>query len=215
MRSQALPNRGIDYRPFGGCPEPSVWLGWGWVNCCLKPRWWLTRSESGEVKSLDFVRSAKSRSIPRKTRPRGDSGAAAVEFALVLPVLLLVIFGIVNYGFIFATQISLNSSARDASRAGVVKSLGSTGAAKTCGEIVTLARDGAVTIGVDQTKINVTVTGPAGTCSTTSSSYNSPMCSATNGRVIVVITYTAVSPAPLVPPSSVDLKATGAFQCEF
>ena len=138
-----------------------------------------------------------------------------MEFALVLPVLLLVIFGIVNFGFIFAAQISLNGSARDAARAGVVKSLGATGAAKTCAEIVTLARDGAVTIGVDQTKINVTVTGPAGTCSTTSSSYNLPMCSATNGRVVVAITYTAVSPAPLVPPSSVGLKATGAFQCEY
>lgn len=168
-----------------------------------------------EVKSLKRVRSAKRQATPKTTQPGSDTGAAAVEFALVLPVLLLVIFGIITWGFIFAAQISLNGSARDAARAGVVKSLGSTGAAKTCSEIVTLARDGAVTIGVDTTKIDITVTGPAGTCSTTSPSYNGEMCSATNGQLVVVLRYTAVSPVPLVPPRSVGLKATGAFQCEF
>jgi len=167
------------------------------------------------VKSLKMVRSAKSRAIPRTTQPRTDAGAAAVEFAIILPVLLLLVFGIITWGFIFAAQISLNGSARDAARAGVVKSLGSTGAARTCSEIVALARDGAVTIGVDKTKIGITVTGPAGTCSTTSSSYNGEMCSATNGQLVVVLTYTAVSPVAFVPPSSVNLKATGAFQCEY
>lgn len=169
------------------------------------------------MKSLKLVRSAKGRAIPRTTQPRGDAGSAAVEFAFVLPVLLLVIFGIVNFGFIFAAQISLNGSARDAARAGVVKPLGSTGSAMKCSAIAASARDGAVTIGVDKTKIGITVTGPAGTCSlpATSPFYDGVMCSATNGQLVVVLTYTAVSPAPLVPPSSVGLKATGAFQCEY
>lgn len=169
------------------------------------------------MKSLKRARSAKRQATPRTTQPRSDAGAAAVEFALVLPVLLLVIFGIITWGFIFAAQISLNGSARDAARAGVVKSLGSTGAAKTCSAIANSARDGAVTIGVDKTKIDITVTGPAGTCSlpATSPFYNGEMCSATNGQLVVVLTYTAVSPVPLVPPSSIGLKATGAFQCEY
>jgi len=172
------------------------------------------------MKSLKRARSAKRQGTSRTTQPRSDAGAAAVEFALVLPVLLLVIFGIITWGFIFAAQISLNGSARDAARAGVVKSLGSTGAAKTCSEIATLARDGATTIGVNNTEINITVTGPARTCTSPPNGAglvgaDGEMCSATNGRLVVVLTYTAVSPVPLVPPSSIGLKATGAFQCEY
>ena len=117
------------------------------------------------MRTTEQVCAGKSRLMPPTTRPGGDGGAAAVEFALVMPILLALVFGIINFGFIFAAQISLNGSARDAARAGVVKPLGSTGVAMKCSAIATLARDGAVTIGVDKTKIGITVTGPAGTCS--------------------------------------------------
>lgn len=55
-----------------------------------------------------------------KPRARDDRGAAAVEFALVLIPLLLVIGGIVNFGVAFANQISLDNAVRQAARAGVV-----------------------------------------------------------------------------------------------
>jgi Flp pilus assembly protein TadG len=45
-----------------------------------------------------------------------ESGAAAVEFALVLPVLLLILFGIVDYGLYFSTSIQLRSGLHDAAR---------------------------------------------------------------------------------------------------
>jgi Flp pilus assembly protein TadG len=47
----------------------------------------------------------------------GERGAAAVEFALVLPVLLLVIFGIIDFGRMLNAQITLTEAAREGARA--------------------------------------------------------------------------------------------------
>ena len=45
-----------------------------------------------------------------------NRGAAAVEFALVLPLLLLLLGGIIDFGFAFNTQISLTHAAREGVR---------------------------------------------------------------------------------------------------
>jgi len=51
---------------------------------------------------------------------KNSSGQAMVELALVLPVLLLLVFGIVEFGRIFSTQLLVTSSAREAVREAVV-----------------------------------------------------------------------------------------------
>ena len=177
------------------------------------------------MKSANQARYMKSRAERRKARLRRDAGAAAVEFALVLPILLALVFGIIYFGYIFAAQISLNSSARDASRAGVVQPI--SGTAMDCNAIAQAARTGALTIGLDTTKIKVKITGPAYTCTlntdgTATGDLAKLMCTQpplpavqSNAGLTVELAYTAVSPVPLVPLSSVNLKATGAFQCEY
>lgn len=47
---------------------------------------------------------------------RTDRGAAAVEFALVLPLLLLLVFGIIDFGRAYASQIALTQGAREGVR---------------------------------------------------------------------------------------------------
>ena len=57
-------------------------------------------------------------------RERGDSGAAAVEFALVVPVLLMILFGIMDYGLFFSNSLSVKQGGREAARQGVVANFG-------------------------------------------------------------------------------------------
>lgn len=52
-----------------------------------------------------------------------DHGAAAVEFALLFPLFLALVFGIINFGFAFNQKINLTQTAREASRYGATLSL--------------------------------------------------------------------------------------------
>ncbi|POH74855.1 TadE/TadG family type IV pilus assembly protein [Arthrobacter glacialis] len=51
--------------------------------------------------------------MKRKDRERG---AAAVEAAFILPVLLLLVIGIMEFGFLFNQQISATNAAREGAR---------------------------------------------------------------------------------------------------
>lgn len=46
-----------------------------------------------------------------------DRGAAAVEFALVLPLLVLIVFGVIDFGRAINAQITLTQAAREGARA--------------------------------------------------------------------------------------------------
>ncbi|MDH6182295.1 Flp pilus assembly protein TadG [Microbacteriaceae bacterium SG_E_30_P1] len=52
----------------------------------------------------------------RKNQGDSESGAAAVEFALVLPVLLIVLLGIIEFGAAYNAQLLLTNAAREAAR---------------------------------------------------------------------------------------------------
>jgi Flp pilus assembly protein TadG len=53
-------------------------------------------------------------------RGERSRGAALVEFALVAPLLFLLLFGIVEFGFVFNDYQSVRQGVRDATRAAVV-----------------------------------------------------------------------------------------------
>jgi Flp pilus assembly protein TadG len=50
-------------------------------------------------------------------RRTADRGAAAVEFALLLPMLLILIFGIIDFGRMLNAQITVTEAAREGARA--------------------------------------------------------------------------------------------------
>ncbi|MDP2181480.1 MAG: TadE/TadG family type IV pilus assembly protein, partial [Actinomycetota bacterium] len=47
---------------------------------------------------------------------RGEHGAAALEFAVVLPVLLTLLFGMLEFGFMFQAQLAVTHAARESAR---------------------------------------------------------------------------------------------------
>ncbi len=51
---------------------------------------------------------------------RGNRGQSVVEFALVLPLLLLILFGITEFGRVWMTQNILTSAAREGARLAIV-----------------------------------------------------------------------------------------------
>lgn len=49
-----------------------------------------------------------------------EKGASAVEFALVLPVLILLLFGIIEFGLLLYDKAVITNASREGARAGIV-----------------------------------------------------------------------------------------------
>ena len=82
--------------------------------------------------------------VPMRQRPgRGsrDRGAAAVEFALVVPILLLLVFGIIDYGRFFFDSVSLRQGAREGARQAVVQMYGACTGASVGAKMACAAKD--------------------------------------------------------------------------
>ncbi len=56
-----------------------------------------------------------------RNRIRSESGASAVEFALLLPVLMMILFGIIEFGIALYQQAVLTNASREGARAGIVQ----------------------------------------------------------------------------------------------
>ncbi|AZG12355.1 TadE/TadG family type IV pilus assembly protein [Cupriavidus pauculus] len=56
----------------------------------------------------------------RCRRPRRAAGTAAVEFALVFPLLMFIVFGVIEFGTALYDKAVITNASREAARAGVV-----------------------------------------------------------------------------------------------
>lgn len=152
----------------------------------------------------------------RAARRRAEDGASAVEFALVLPVLLVIVFGIIAFGIVFAQQLSLGNAARQAARFGVVDQ-------RTCGEILDEVTDSAGSIAMSGGDVDVTV----GVGTDEATALATDVCTSDTVRpcegsdplgenVYVRLDYTSELIIPLaVVDTTFDLSGTGVFRCEF
>lgn len=65
------------------------------------------------IGNMKGVRGARGGIQDRRGR---EKGAAAVEFALVLPILLVILMGVIDFGLYFYNDLQLTHVARDAAR---------------------------------------------------------------------------------------------------
>lgn len=84
--------------------------------------------------------------------PRRESGQAMVEFALVLPALLLVVLGIIQFGVLFNNYLALTDAARVGARQAAVSRQGADPIAATTSRVRRAAGH------LDQGQLDVTVT---------------------------------------------------------
>ena len=56
----------------------------------------------------------------KRKKGNGEDGQAMVEFALILPIFLLILCGIIDFGWLFYNQLSLNNACREGARYAVV-----------------------------------------------------------------------------------------------
>jgi Flp pilus assembly protein TadG len=137
-----------------------------------------------------------------------DRGAAAVEFALLLPLLLLIVFGLIDFGRALNAQITLTQAAREGAR---LDALGSYSTSQICTRVVTAAT------GLGLTCSNVTVTA---TCPP---SLSAGAVASGDGVVQVTYPFTFVTPVGAIAglfgggsgsSSGLTLTAQGDMPCE-
>ena len=73
--------------------------------------------------------SLKMVSVLRRLR-RSESGAEVIEFALTLPLLMLVVLGIIEFGFVFQQYEVVTNAAREGARIASLSTYGSTAAVR-------------------------------------------------------------------------------------
>lgn len=85
----------------------------------------------------------------RRLRPQ--RGAELIEFALVLPLLLVVIAGIVDFGFLFQRYVVVNNAAREGARVAILPNYT---AANASARVTAYVREG---VGDQTLPVNTTV----------------------------------------------------------
>lgn len=65
------------------------------------------------------------------SRQRSERGAEMVEFAFVVVLLIMLLYGIVSYGLILSAQSTVTQAAEDGARAGIVATTNAVAAAET------------------------------------------------------------------------------------
>jgi Flp pilus assembly protein TadG len=134
-------------------------------------------------------------------KSKSERGAVAVEFAIVLPIFLLLVLGIVEFGRAFNIQVSLSEAAREAARYAAVHC---TEAGYDEDDAMAVAVSAAPSVPLASTDVDIQYTGD-GTC-------------AAGNNVEVTVTYSTsyLTGLPgLVPGLSEDLDITskGVMRC--
>lgn len=141
-------------------------------------------------------RSQVKKLMTRAARRRDDSGVGVVEFALVLPLLMMLVFGVVQFGLLYNRQQALHAAAREGARVAALPSA-------TQSEISTQALDALTGIPLEGTP-TVTITP----------STTRPCEGRLGLSVQVEVSVATTIEIPLWGTETKTLKGRGEFRCE-
>jgi Flp pilus assembly protein TadG len=140
--------------------------------------------------------------VRRRGRARGrrdERGAVAVEFALVTPLLLLLVFGIIDFGWMMNRDMLVGNASRDGAR---VASLGGT-FAQTCTAVKTELSQAGVSVPSSCNTSNATTTiyitgadASGAVIASTEADYGTKVGSGSTAIVTVTYKYPWVTPMP-------------------
>jgi Flp pilus assembly protein TadG len=127
-----------------------------------------------------------------------ERGATAVEFALLLPVLLLIVFGIIDFGRALNAQITLTQAAREGARLAALN------------QPNVISRTQAAAVGLSPVGVNVTTSCPPGAGQ------------GVNATVVTTYSFSFVTPVGAIAGlfggsgfgSPITLSAHGVMPCE-
>ena len=125
-------------------------------------------------------------------RRRAERGSAAVEFALLLPILLLVLLALVQVGALARDQLVLTQASRAGAREAAVN-----GSVDAVQEVV---RSAAAGLDAERVEIDVLWSGARGTPVTVSLTYEVPVVSPLSGWLL---------------PQTVSLRSSATMRQEF
>ena len=125
-------------------------------------------------------------------RNRGDRGQALVELALIVPILIIIMLGVVDYGRVYFAYISVTNGAR----------IGADYAASGPSEAADTAAIKAAALGDTTNLLNQSATNPDVTVVTANDSQG-----ALYADVTMTYTFTTLFPWPGLP-TSIDIERT-------
>lgn len=94
------------------------------------------------------------------TRGRGSAGQATVEFALALPIVVLIALGLTQVGVAIRNELAVELAAREGARAASVSAAPTQAAARAATASVDLPIDVQTTINGDTVSVTVTYVDP-------------------------------------------------------
>jgi len=124
---------------------------------------------------------------------RGERGASAVEFGLIIPILLILVLGIIEFGHAFQVQGTLSAAAREGARAMALRN--------DQGQAKSAVRQAASALDPDITDAQISISPAA--CPT----------GVTTTNVRLTIDY----PMPFLTHffgASIDMSGTGVMRCQ-
>ena len=139
-----------------------------------------------------------------------DSGAAAVEFALILPLLLILIIGLIDFGRMGFTQVSVTSASREGARYSSLYSSGLSSAQLVSDFVQTSSP---LTAKVSQLDSAGVLTVTSSMCSSTQSGENTSVVVSTNFKWLLPVNLIAIVNPSANWINDFTISSTGVMRC--